>query len=127
MPPPCGLGVAWVRGHACHDRCVLKHFALGPVVSRRLDEALSTAPLDRTRWQHGVAAAAKAFAESRSSYGALRVVMGAGLGVVAGAAVGGLPLALRFVVGALIGLGGVLGRADRVGRRCGSGRSLGPT
>lgn len=74
-----------------------------------MDEALATAPLDRTRWQYGIAVAARAFTEPRSGYGALQVFLGAGLGVVAGAAVNGLPLALQFLVGGLIALGAYWG------------------
>jgi hypothetical protein len=87
-----------------HDRRVFTHFSLGPVLSPRVDQAIATAPLDRTRWQHGVAVAARAFDQPRSGYGALQVFLGAGVGVVAGSALTGLPLFLQFLIGGMAGL-----------------------
>lgn len=80
------------------------HFSLGPVLSPRVDEAQTTAPLDRSRWQHGIVSAASAFDQPRSSYGAVQVLLGGGVGVVAGSAASGLPLYVQFIVGAVAAL-----------------------
>ncbi len=73
-------------------RIVLKHFSLGPVLSPRVDAATKTDPLKRSRWEYGITAAARAFEQPRSGYGAAQVSLGAGVGVVIGAAFSGLPL-----------------------------------
>jgi hypothetical protein len=83
---------------------VLKHFSLGPVLSPRVDAAYATEPLKRSSWQHGLVVAAQAFEDPRSGYGALQVFLGAGVGVVAGVALTGLPLYLQFVIGGVAGL-----------------------
>jgi hypothetical protein len=84
---------------------MLKHFSLGPVLSPRVDEATATAPLKRSRWQHGIATAAQAFDQPRSGYGAVQVFLGAGVGVVVGAAFSGLPLFAQFLIGGTAGIG----------------------
>jgi hypothetical protein len=48
--------------------------------------------------------AAQAFDQPRSAYGGLQVFLGAGVGVVAGVALTGLPLPLQFFVGGMAGL-----------------------
>jgi hypothetical protein len=83
---------------------VLKHFSLGPVLSPRVDAATTTDPLKRSRWEYGMTAAAKAFEQPRSGYGAAQVFLGAGTGVVIGAAFSGLPLLAQFVIGGASGL-----------------------
>jgi hypothetical protein len=83
---------------------MLKHFSLGPVLSPRVDEAQATPPLNRTRWEHGVVVAAKAFDQPRSGYGAAQVFLGAGLGVVVGTEFSGLPLLVQFLIGGAAGL-----------------------
>jgi hypothetical protein len=83
---------------------VLKHFSLGPVLSPRLDAANATESLERSRWQYGVVAAAKAFEQARSGYGASQVFLASGIGVVAGVALTGLPLLVQFLIGGVAGL-----------------------
>jgi hypothetical protein len=82
---------------------VLKHFSLGPVLSPRLDAANATEPLERSRWQYGVVAAAKAFEQPRRD-GASQVFLASGIGVVAGVALTGLPLFAQFLIGGVAGL-----------------------
>jgi len=69
-----------------------------------VDAATKTDPLKRSRWEYGITAAARAFEQPRSGYGAAQVSLGAGVGVVIGAAFSGLPLLAQFVIGGAAGL-----------------------
>ena len=83
---------------------MLRHFSLGPVLSPRVDAARATDPLKRSGWEHGVVAAAQAFEQPRSGYGALQASLGVGVGVAAGATLAGLPLFVQFLIGVIVGL-----------------------
>lgn len=83
---------------------MLSHVSLGPVLSPMLEGAASTAPLRRSRWQHGVVAAANAFERPYSGFGAVQVFIGSGIGVVAGVVLGGLAIIAQFLVGGAAGV-----------------------
>jgi hypothetical protein len=83
---------------------VFKHFSLGPVLSRYLDAASATEPLQQSRWQYGVVSAAKAFEQPRSAYGAIQVFIASGTGVAAAVTLAGLPLVVQFLIGGIAGL-----------------------
>jgi hypothetical protein len=83
-------------------RRILEYPSLGPILSPRVDQARATYPLQRSRGQHGIVVAAKAFEQPFGASGLVRGLSGFALGVIAAVALNGL--VLRIFIGGLVWL-----------------------